>query len=136
MVIYIASSWKNQHVVEMLTTEFRKMGHEVVSWVENNYEEKHGPKVVMDFEKWVESENGEKSFEFDTSGAMGCHLLVYVGVSGKDAAAECGMAFASGAEMVALWAKGEDFGLMRRMFDQWFDRVVDLLEFVRNHKHK
>lgn len=33
MRIYIASSWKNQHTVEMLTERLREMGCEVVSWV-------------------------------------------------------------------------------------------------------
>ena len=32
--IYIASSWKNQHAVEMLTDLLRKAGHEVVSFVD------------------------------------------------------------------------------------------------------
>jgi len=41
MKIYIASSWKNQHGVEMLTALLREKGHVVVSWVENNYGEEH-----------------------------------------------------------------------------------------------
>ena len=34
MKIYIASSWKNQHAVEMLTDILRYKGHDVVSFVE------------------------------------------------------------------------------------------------------
>lgn len=33
MRIYIASSWKNQHAVEMLTDYLEARGHEVISFV-------------------------------------------------------------------------------------------------------
>lgn len=128
--IYIASSWKNQHAVELLTCELRKQGHEVISWVENNYEENHAPDKEFNFEKWVGTESAAKSFKFDTEGAANCDLLIYVGVGGKDAAAECGIAFGRGKPMVALWAKGEDFGLMRWMFRKWFTRWGDLLQWT------
>lgn len=36
MKVYIASSWKNQHAVEMLTEKLRERGCEVLSFVENN----------------------------------------------------------------------------------------------------
>jgi hypothetical protein len=42
MKIYIASSWKNQHAVEMLTALLRDRGHEVLSFVENNHGEQVG----------------------------------------------------------------------------------------------
>ena len=34
MKIYIASSWKNQHAVEMMTDKLRENGHKVISFVE------------------------------------------------------------------------------------------------------
>lgn len=39
MNIYIASSWKNQHSVEMLTALLREKGHTVLSFVEKNFGE-------------------------------------------------------------------------------------------------
>lgn len=39
MNIYIASSWKNQHAVEMMTALLREKGHTVLSFIENNYGE-------------------------------------------------------------------------------------------------
>jgi hypothetical protein len=134
--IYIASSWKNQHAVEMLTTMLRAKGHGVVSWVENNYGEGHNHVTKnFDFETWVNTEASDQSFEFDTDGAKNCDLLIYVGPSGKDAAAECAMAWACGKPVIGLWAKGEDFGLMRKMFTEWYDRYPDLLEAVDRFKH-
>lgn len=134
MNIYIASSWKNQHAVELLTARLRSQGHEVVSWIENNYGEDHGPDKPLDFEAWVMTPAAERSFQFDTSGAANCDLFIYMSPGGKDAAAECGIAYRAATEpggrqmlLWALWAKGEDFGLMRKMFDRWFTRAEDLL---------
>jgi hypothetical protein len=138
MKIYIASSWKNQHAVEMLTFFLREKNHLVISWVENNYGEGHNHVTKhFDFETWVNSKESDQSFEFDTHGAMECDLFIYVGPAGKDAAAECGMCYGQRLAgktipMLALFAKGEDFGLMRKMFDVWFDRYVNLLHFIEN----
>ncbi len=129
--IYIASSWKNQHAVEMLTALLRERKYEVISWVENNYGENHNHVTKQfDFETWVNSEESRQSFEFDTKGARYCDLFIYVAPAGKDAAAECGIAWCAGVPMFGLFAKGEDFGLMRKMFDAWYGRVPELLSAV------
>lgn len=142
MNIYIASSWKNQHAVELLTAALRDQGHEVISWIENNYGEDHGPDKPLDFEKWVNTESANRSFLFDTHGAARCDLFIYASPGGKDAAAECGIAWGarldghSPKRMWALWAKGEDFGLMRKMFDKWFTRASDLLTATLEISHQ
>lgn len=131
MNIYIASSWKNQHGVEMLTEKLRTKGHTVISWVENNYGETHNHVTKkFDFETWVNSEESDQSFEFDTEGAMNCDLLIYYGPAGKDACAELGAAYGRGVTIFGLYAKGEDLGLMRKMISRWFSRYTDLLEGV------
>ena len=137
--IYIASSWKNQHAVEMLTWLLRNRNYDVISWVENNYGEGHNHVTKkFDFETWVGSDASDQSFEFDSHGAMECDIFIYVGPAGKDAAAECGMCYGQRLAgktipMLALWAKGEDFGLMRKMFDGWYSRYQDLLSAVNSH---
>lgn len=132
MRIYIASSWKNQHAVELMTEQLRLKGHEVISWVENNYGEDHNHVTKrFDFETWVKSPESDESFYFDTKGAMECDCFIYIGPAGKDAAAECGMAYARGKFMIALWAKGEDFGLMRKMFhDRICTRYIQVFDIV------
>lgn len=140
MKIYIASSWKNQHAVELLTRLLRQHNHEVISWVENNYGENHNHVTkAFDFDTWVNSPESDQSFSFDTNGAMTCDLFIYIGQSGKDAAAECGMCYGQRLAgrtipMVGLTCKGEDFGLMRKMFDVWFDRALDVLEYVQYYQ--
>jgi len=139
MNIYIASSWKNQHAVEMLTSLLRERNHEVWSFVENNYGETNpnAPHAATDeegnempFEQWCWSERGRKSFEYDTKGATRADLVIYLGPSGNDACAELGAAWASGVPIFGLWAKGEQIGLMRRMMTSWFTNYKRLLESV------
>jgi hypothetical protein len=133
MKIYIASSWKNQHAVEMLTALLRENRHEVISWVENNYGEDHNHVTKkFSFEDWVNSSEADQSFEFDTQGATQSDLVIYLGPSGKDACAEVGAAWASGVPIIGLYAKGEDLGLMRKMMQEWFARYTDVLEYVQS----
>ena len=125
MRIYIASSWKNQHTVEMLTVLLRERGHEVSSFVEFET-----PYKDLPFDKWIESEGADLCFTYDSEGAMNCDLCVYLSPSGKDAAAEVGMAYAKGKPIIALFAKGEDFGLMRKMMTMWVYKYTELLEKI------
>lgn len=135
MKIYIASSWKNQHAVEMLTTHLRDLGHEVLSFVENNHGEQAGHLATdngkpVAFDEWCASERGRKSFEYDTLGATQSDLVVYVGPSGCDAWAEVGAAWSRGVPIVGLVAKGEQVGLMRRMV-AWSHDYRELLQAIR-----
>ena len=131
MKIYIASSWKNQHGVEMLTTLLRENGHTVISWVENNYgEHRNHVTKKFDFETWVHSKESDQSFEFDTEGATNCDLLIYYGPAGKDACAEMGAAYGANVPILGFYAKGEDLGLMRKMAYRWCGRIPDLIAEV------
>lgn len=131
MKIYIASSWKNQHGVEMLTEILRKRGHEVVSWVENNYGENHNHVTQkFSFDEWVNSHEADQSFLFDTDGATQSDLVIYYAPAGQDACAEIGAAWASGVTIYGLYAKGESIGLMRKMVSDWFFRYTDLLSAI------
>lgn len=91
MKIYIASSWKNQHAVEMLTALLRANKHEVLSFVENQHGEMDSYQPVEDgkklsFEEWIVTERAWKSFIYDSEGAMYSDLVIYISPSGKDAA--------------------------------------------------
>lgn len=129
MKIYIASSWKNQHAVEMLTSLLRAKGHEVLSFVENNHGEGHGAEKPIPFEEWIRTDQAERSFDYDTLGAMQSDMVIYIGPSGTDAWAEIGAAFAKGRPIVGLWAKGEPAGLMRKMVT-WFGTFSTLISAV------
>lgn len=128
MRIYIASSWKNQHAVEMMTQSLRLAGHEVKSFVE--HEGSAGHFAALPFDKWVMSSDGLDCFLYDTSGATDSDLVIYLGPSGCDAWAEIGAAWARGVTVLGLWAKGEQIGLMRRMVSEGFWKYADLLARV------
>lgn len=130
MKIYIASSWKNQHAVELITEGLRQRGHEVLSFVENNHGEQAGHLATesgkpQSFDEWCMSERGRKSFEYDTRGATESDLVIYVGPSGCDAWAEVGAAWSRGVPIIGLVSKGEQVGLMRRMVE-WVHNVREL----------
>lgn len=128
MKIYIASSWKNQHAVELLTQALRDRGHTVKSFVE--HEGKSGLWGKVTFDEWVESEDGADCFDYDTSGATDSELVIYVGPSGCDAWAEIGAAWARGVPIIGLWAKGEQVGLMRRMVGHWFRSPLSIFDWL------
>ena len=129
MKIYIASSWKNQHAVEMLTEMLRQKDHEVVSFVECAVEVEGRDGMKFDFEKWIYSEDGMEKFRYDTVGATTSDLVIYIGPSGTDAWAEVGAAWSASVHILGLWAKGEKAGLMRHMVE-WFADYGSLLEAV------
>ena len=110
-----------------------------VSWIENNYGENHNHVIKkFDFETWVNSPESDQSFEFDVNGAAICDIFIYYAPSAKAAAAECGIYYgqrfhSKTIPMIALWSKGEDFGLMRKMFDFYCERhnqVVPLVDEI------
>jgi hypothetical protein len=133
MKIYIASSWKNQHAVELLTAELRRRNHTVLSFVENNYGEGAGAMKPVPFDEWVWSDKGGASFDFDTGGAMESDLVIYIGPSGTDAWAEVGAAWAKEVPILGLIAKGEQSGLMRRMV-VWYETVTGLLQAIEDRE--
>lgn len=132
MRIYIASSWKNQHAVEMLTDFLESLGrsHQVISFVRQaDQDEGRANFGDSTLDQWIESEAGERKFDFDLQGAMESDLVIYVGPSGTDAWAEVGAAYGSGVPIFGLWSKGEQAGLMRRMV-AWFKDYRELLNAV------
>lgn len=130
MKVYIASSWKNEHAVVMLTKLLRECKIEVLSFVENRTSKES---VFDDFDEWIESEDGKNKFIYDVKAAMTSNVIVYISPSGPDAWAEVGAAYASNKIVVGLRAKGETIGLMRRMV-AWYESVDELLERVIEYK--
>lgn len=127
MKIYIASSWKHKHGVEMLTTLLRDAGHEVISWIENCSHEGAEGFVFWD---WFKTDEADECFMFDIQGAMTSDLVIYYGNAGKDACIEIGAAYGSGVEVIGLHSKGEDMGLMSKIISHWFSDYRLLLAYI------
>jgi hypothetical protein len=124
------------HAVEMLTALLRLRGHTVLSFVENNHGENDDPDSAsnsmkkVDLNEWILSDQGRKSFEYDTNGATKSDLVIYISPSGCDAWAEVGAAWGSKVLIVGLRSKGEQVGLMRRLVTTWCDNYRELLLVV------
>ena len=127
MKIYIASSWKNQHAVELLTSLLRHKGHTVRSFVEKAVCDEGRSGLAFDVEKWINSDDGHDKFIYDTSAVSSSDLVVYIGPSGTDAWAEVGIAWGNDVPVIGLWAKGEPAGLMRRLV-HWYNDVQALVD--------
>jgi hypothetical protein len=131
MRIYIASSWRNQHAVEMLAERLTCDGHDVVSFIaEARRTEGNNVVAALDREEWIMSPEGERRFRYDLDGACRSDVVIYLGPSGADAWAEVGAAYACGVPILGLWAKGESAGLMRRMVSRWFTDYRELLNHL------
>ncbi len=122
MKIYIASSWRNQHAVEMLTSILRDAGHEVVSFIE----EERLNRITDE-----QLDTATEKFDYDTKGATTSDLVIYLSPSGCDAWAEVGAAWAAGVPIFGLWAKSEAVGLMRHMVADWSRNYHELLAAVK-----
>ncbi len=125
--VYIASSWRNQHAVEMLTDLLENRSCVVTSFVREAIHDEGRSDLQYDLAKWIESDDGRRKFEYDIHGATTSQLVVYIGPSGTDAWAEVGAAWARGIHVLGLWAKGEPAGLMRRMV-QWYADYRELVD--------
>jgi hypothetical protein len=135
MKIYIASSWKNQHAVEMLIDKLRENGHEVLSFVEKAISDEGRKNIEFDVENWIDSKDGLDKFKYDTEGATKSDLVIYIGPSGTDAWAEVGAAWGAGLPVLGLYSKGESAGLMRHMV-VWFYDYRELLDFIIRYNTK
>ena len=128
MKIYIASSWKNYHCVELLTWHLEEAGHTVMSFVRKAIQAE-GRDLKFDIEEWIASKDGWQKFYYDLDSAMAADVVIYIGPSGTDAWAEVGAAWAKGVPIYGLWTKGEQAGLMRLMV-WWYKDVFELLKDI------
>jgi hypothetical protein len=132
MRIYIASSWRNEHGVQMLTEKLRALGCTVISWVENNYGEQHNHVTKkFSFSEWLHSTESDQLFAFDVNGAAGCDLFIMYQYAGSDAHAEMGVAWAKGVPIIGLMQKGADLGLMSKMVGTWCTTIEEVLQMIQ-----
>jgi hypothetical protein len=143
--IYIASSWRNQHAVEMLTELLRQKAEtetydlKILSFVEKAVTDEGRGNWKFDFEEWIRSDDGLKKFKFDVKAAMESDILIYVGPSGTDAWAQVGAAYGAAVHIIGLWAKSEPAGLMRRMMDYWvtdYKLIIKYVDYFFKEKEK
>lgn len=143
MKIYIASSWRNKHLVMMLTSAIRAIKDnkdrsifDVFSWIENkeSLENEVGKSITL--QEFVFSIAGLDKFTLDLIAIENCKIFIYLGPAGCDTWAEIGAAFgfknAKQENKILLALKGhkEELGLMQLMIDEWFSDYTELLHYL------
>ncbi len=130
MKIYIASSARNMHGVQLLRDALTARGHQILDWTAMapplaEHLSPEARRLALDSD-----ERGE-IFEFCAGASCRADLLIYLGPAGQDAACEVGMAFASGVPVIGLAAPTEKPGLiMTRAVHTWVPDAKACLEAV------
>lgn len=111
MNIYIASSFRNRHAVELLQTRLRGQGHTMLDWL--RLAPPLPPGLTPEERRAaLDTDKHREVFSFCAAACANADLVIYLGPSGQDAACEAGMAFASGVPVAALYSPLEAPGAM------------------------
>lgn len=130
MKIYIASSARNLHGVQLLRDSLGARGHTILDWtvlappLADSLSAEERRKVL-------DSDERGDIFAFCAESCVRADLLIYLGASGQDAACEVGMGYASGIPVIGLAAPTEKPGLiLTRAVKIWARDVNNCLELV------
>jgi hypothetical protein len=128
--IYIASSARNIHAVDMLMALLKDAGHFILDWTQ--YLPPLGAHVPPDKRRrLIDSDERGYIFEFCVNSSAGADLVIYLGESGQDAACEVGIAFNAGVPVIGMAGPLEAPGLiLTRAVTVWCDSINELLGTV------
>lgn len=133
MRIYIASSYRNLHVVQLLTAVLTEQGHIVEDWT------KLAPPIPSgmpepEAKALLDSDERGWIFNFCSRACICVDLLIYLGPAGQDAACEVGLAASSDIPIFGLKGPLERPGLiLNGLVSKWFSSAEELLEAVNGN---
>ncbi len=109
--IYIASSFRHIHAVQLLERQLIAMGYEIMDWTRKaSVPEGLSPAKRRE---WMDTDNnGGTVFAFCHESCTSADLVIYLGQSGQDAGVEIGMAKASNIPVLGIRGPLEYAGLM------------------------
>ena len=127
--IYIASSFKHLHAVQLLGRELRKQGYTVADWTL-----KATPPEGLNAaqrRQWMDTDHGGEVFAFCAKACMTADLVMYLGTAGQDAGVEIGMAHAAGRAVLGVRGPLEAPGLMLHgAVTGWAESVQEALDIT------
>ena len=131
--IYIASSFRNLHLVHALLQHFESDNLiDFYDWT-NKATPPQGLNSI-EKRKWFDTDQGGETFSFCKDSVTNADLVIYLGDSGKDACIEIGMAYASDIPIIGLAGSLEDAGLMLNgAVDLWktsYDSLIVAIEKI------
>jgi hypothetical protein len=130
MKLYIAASFKNLHAVHLLRDYLRERGHILLDWssLAPPLPESMLPETRRAL---LDSDERGDIFDFCHKACRQAEAVIYLGPAGQDAAAEVGIAFASGVPVLGLAGPLEAPGLiLNRCVSRWFAQVGELLAYL------
>ena len=133
LTIYIASSARNFHYVQLLSGIFEHHCHKVLDWTLLAPPiASHTPLEAR--KRALDSDERGDIFNFCKSACGSADLVIYLGPAGQDAAAEIGLAHASGIPILGLASPLEAPGLiLARCVTKWCESVDELVQEVEKY---
>lgn len=135
MNIYIASSARNLHAVQLLRDALIERGHNMRDWTALA---PPLPEHLSPEERRLALDSDERGeiFDFCARACREVDALIYLGPAGQDAACEVGMAYAAGVTTIGLAAPVEKPGLiLNRAIKHWAADVYGCLEIIDQIKN-
>lgn len=110
LTLYVASSFKHLHAVQLLTRELKKQGYQVEDWTEKaTPPEGLTPAQRRD---WMDTDHGGQVFNFCAKACETADMVIYLGMAGQGAGVEIGMAHGAGKPVLGIRGPLESPGLM------------------------
>lgn len=134
MNVYIASSARNLHGVQLLRDALAERGHRILDWtaLAPPLPDHLSPEERR---RALDSDERGEIFDFCSKACREADVLIYLGPAGQDAACEVGIAYAAGIPTIGLAAPTEKPGLiLNRAVSFWAADVRDCLDLVERLK--
>jgi len=130
LVVYIASSFRNLHAVQMLRDTLKKGGHVILDW--SAYAPPLSDTMTPEERRaTLDADERGEIFDFCTMACAQADLAIYLGPSGQDSACEVGIAYNAGVPVYGLAGALEKPGtIMHRAVSRWFPDTRSLLAAV------
>lgn len=138
MRIYLASSWKNEDLVQIWADELRNMGHKVDAFVDSKsgryvfHFSEIGDPSKLDCINFLEDSRAQKAFAEDKKWLDWCECCLLLLPAGKSAHLEAGYAKGKGKHLV-IWQynfpKGE-FDVMYGFADLISSDPIEIIKYL------
>lgn len=130
MNIYIASSFRNLNAVSLLRSYLEDSGHTVLDWAAFT-PPLPASMPIEERRRALDDDVRGDIFDFCKKACTSADLVIYLGPAGQDAAAEVGIAHASGVPVLGLAGPLEAPGLiLTRCVYRWARNTAELFVAV------
>lgn len=129
MKIYIASSYRNLHAVQLVRDALMAEGHTVLDWT--GFIPPVSACPASERKAALDDPGRNDVFDFCTEACGRADAVLYIGPAGQDSACEVGIAYAAGVPVFGLAGPLEEPGLiLRKCVCAWFRTSGDVLKHL------